>query len=344
MIMAESESFTGGLFSEEEPEANAFDALRVKVMAAGRVSAEDVLTLRRTIFPDGVVDRGEIDAVFQLAELAPGGDPAWPSFFFELVADHFLNQQEPVGYLAHEDVCHLKALITRDGHLASQLELAALIHLVEKAVETPRALCEFIALQIRARIAARETLHIDNADVSLIHRFLHASGADDSIGISRQEADFLFDLHDMTAGAENDHAWPELFVKAIAAHLTQHVGYKPLPREEALRLQRWADDTKASPGRFFQAMTGGGLKAILEAYLAPDAWQERNETFEAEATIARQVTDDEAAWLVERMGRNRYLDDVERLVLIYLRDHLDVDLPAPLAELILDEPQANAAE
>ncbi|MCP4104246.1 MAG: hypothetical protein GY749_01700 [Desulfobacteraceae bacterium] len=45
--------------------------------------------------------------------------------------------------------------------------------------------------------------------------------------ISRAEADFLFDLFEITSGKANDSGWDEVFVKAIASHVLendQHLG------------------------------------------------------------------------------------------------------------------------
>ncbi|MBV6656314.1 MAG: hypothetical protein KI785_00955 [Devosiaceae bacterium] len=315
----------------------------MSLAADGRMSAADVLALRRTVFPDGVVSRQELELLFALGERAPQGDPAWPHLFAEMCADFFLNEEEPEGYLSDEEFAYLKALVTRDGHTASSLELGALIDLVNKARIVSADMTAFIGDQIRSLISSRETPTIGEQDVALLQRYLYAAGGEVDIGISRAEADLLFDLHDATVDADNASAWRELFVKAIAAHLMQHVGYTPLERSEALRLTEWSKDTSRSTGGFFGSMVSGGLKAIIDAYTAPSAWQERNAQADTAMTVARAVTDDEAAWLVRRIGQNRQLDEAELALLVYMRDHLGADLPGPLAELVALAPARSAA-
>ena len=58
-----------------------------------------------------------------------------------------------------------------------------------------------------------------SADVEVIRRLIYGSGSQNGLGISRAEADFLFALDRVTAGADNHPAWRELFVKAITMHL-----------------------------------------------------------------------------------------------------------------------------
>lgn len=309
----------------------------------GHMSASDVLAFRRTVFPDGVVDRDEIELLFALGKSAPDGDPAWPELFAETCADYFLNEEEPEGYITDEEFTYLKGLVTRDGFTASALELNALIALKSRARQTPEAMSVFVAEQIKALIAAKATPSVDEQDTTLIRSFLYAAGGSGAVGISRSEADFLFDIHDLVLNGPNALAWDELFVKAIAAHLMQHVGYTPMPREEALRLTAWSKDSSRSTAGFMRSMLSGGLKAIVDAYTREDEWSTRNAAAEKGATTARRVSADEAAWLTARMGRNGQFDEAERALLLYMRDQLDANLPPLLKEMAEAAEQVQAA-
>src|SRR5690606_12951914 len=52
--------------------------------------------------------------------------------------------------------------------------------------------------------------------------------------VSREEAEALFDLHDLTANGANDADFDDLFFKAIAHYLIAHTGRSVPPRREAL--------------------------------------------------------------------------------------------------------------
>ncbi len=300
------------------------------------VSAADVLKLRREIYPDGVVSRGELFSVFELAARAPDGDPEWPVFSAEIAADYFLTEDEPRGYITPGEFTDIKALISRATR-PSNAHVELLVKLMESAVSTPAAMTDFVADEIRRLIAdgrdASARPRVDAERAGLMRRFLYAAGGAGATGISREEAELLFDVHDLVAGADNDPAWSDLFIKAIAAHLMQHVGYRPLPREDALRLEAWASDQSVKPARFFERMFAGGLAAMQEAYRPAPSWRTKNEENEIAAAIAERVTAREADWLADRIAKNGRVDDAERALIAYMRA-LNADLPPKLKALI----------
>jgi hypothetical protein len=305
------------------------------VGADGHVSADDVAFLRKNVFADGVVSRAELAALFALAEKAPQGDREWADYFAEAAADFFLREEEPHGYLTDEEFEHIEAFVTRDGAKASGIELGLLVSLMEKATATPPTMAEFAADQFRRMIAERKGgPRISRADADLLRRYLYAAAGDGSIAITKEEAELLFDLHEITYAAENDPSWSDLFIKGVAAHLMAHVGYRPLPREEALRLHEWVKDQTVDPTGFFGRMFSGGLAGIREAYgRKQSAAGRKNEDDAIAAAIAEQVTAQEADWLADRIGKNGKLDAIERALLAYMRD-LGADLPPRLSELV----------
>lgn len=304
------------------------------VGADGHVSADDVIFLRKQVFADGVVNRAELAALFALAEKAPQGDREWADYFAEAAADFFLREEEPHGYLTQSEFEHLETFITRDGKKASSIELQLLVTLMEKATATPPAMAEFAAEQFLRLIAERKGgPRISGSDADLLRRYLYASAGDGSIAITREEAELLFDLHELTYAADNDAAWADLFIKAIAAHLMAHVGYRPLPREEALRLHDWVKDQTIDPRGFFGRMVSGGLAGIREAYgRKPSLAGRKNADDAIAAAIAEQVNAQEADWLADRIGKNGKYDDIEKALLAFMRD-LGADLPPKLAAL-----------
>lgn len=310
--------------------ANTSSAL-ANVGANGYVTNDDVMFLRRNVFKDGIVSGGEVDAVFALAERAPKGDPAWPMFFEEAVADFYLREEEPHGYLTAEEFATLKARVTRDGRKASAIELRLLLKLLETATETPPAMSDFIADQLKAAIAARGSdASVTKEDTALISRFVFASGGAGNVAVTKKEAEFLFDISDATHGVGNDPAFTEFFVKAIANHLMAHIGYTPPSREEAVRRQAYFEDQSVNVGGFFKRMISGGLSGLKEEK-SPQAL--RNEQRERDAAFAEKVTPVEADWVADRIGRDGVLHASERALVAYMRE-LGAELPPKLKALI----------
>lgn len=307
-------------------------SMLVAVGADGYVSAEDVIFLRRNVFPDGVVSRAELDAIFALAERALDGDPEWPMFFEETVADFYLREEEPHGYLTAHEFDTLKARITRDGEEASEIELRMLIKLLETAVETPPQLHGFIADALRASIISEERGYgIDEYEAELVRRFIFAKGGSGNLAVTRAEAELLFDLNDATAHLGAHPAWTDFFVKGVANHLMAHFGYHAPSHDEARRTQQFMSDHSANAGGFLKRMLAGGLNGFKEEEKSLAA--RRNEARERDAAAAEVVTPLEADWLADRIGRNGELHESERALIDHIRD-LGAELPPALKTIV----------
>ncbi len=301
----------------------------------GYVSAEDVSFLRMNVFQDGVIDRDELARIFALGEIAPNGDREWAMFFAEAVGDFFLNEEEPRGYLTETEFDHLKRLVTRDGARASSLELGVLVRVMESAVSTPADMGGFVCDQIRRVIAEKPGgPSVSADDAALISRALYAAGGDGAVGISRNEAELLYDLHDMTVEADNDPAWIGLFMRAIAAYLMMHVGYAPIARKEAIRLHEWASDHSVNPTNFLsRGIRDFSFDVFTKMGKKNDWLADHNAKVDGGITDAEKITAYEADWLSERIGRNGVFDEAEKALLQHLKS-LDAQLPPNLAALV----------
>ena len=97
---------------------NTMLALIEKLAADGRVTAEEALNVRRAVFPDGAVSRGEAEALFALNERIGGDDPAWDACFVEAVSDHLMLSHDLQGHVTDEGAAWL------DARIKSQLPLS----------------------------------------------------------------------------------------------------------------------------------------------------------------------------------------------------------------------------
>jgi hypothetical protein len=298
----------------------------------GRVGAQDVLHLRRAVFADGLVSREEARALLCVDRAATEKSPEWTAFLVEAVSDYLVHQERPAGHVSEDNAAWLvDVLADHDGDdLATKLEV--LIGVLERATSTPASLsAHALAVVAQAVVEGDGRLScggeitpgvIGKPEVALMRRILYAFGGGEGIGISRAEAEVLFDLNDRTASAANDAEWSELFVKAIANFVMCASGYVPPCREEALRREAFLDSADVDVAGFFRRMASGGVKGIFAAYRR-DFGRETGfaalNTARAQASAEAEAIDaDEAAWLVDRITRDRAIHDNERALLTFI--------------------------
>jgi hypothetical protein len=299
----------------------------------GRIAPEDVSMLRQEVFADGVVTRGEAEALFALDASCSVKCAEWPQFFVEALSDYIVHQEHPAGYISEENASWLVRSISRDGMVDTVTELELLVAVLEKATSSPEALSSYAMQQVvhavtdgkgpLARGGELASGCISKAEVDLLRRILYAFGGDGNVGITRAEAEVLFTINDRTVEAQNDPSWSELFVKAVANFMMCSSGYEAPTRQVALRRESFFERADASLTDFFGKMVSGGMRGILEAY-APreivDDWETYNQKQEATARDAEIVDSGEAKWLVERIGRDQILHDNERALLNFIKE------------------------
>lgn len=298
-----------------------------------RISADDVSMLRRDVFRDGVVTRGEAEALFALDASASKKCPEWPVFLIEAVADFIVHQEKPAGYISAQNAEWLVAMVSRDGMVDSVTELELLVSVLEKAKSSPESLVAYALEQVRlavvdgkgplARGGSLEPGMVNKAEVDLVRRILYAFGGEGNIAISKSEAEVLFAINDASDEAKNDPSWNELFVKAMANFVMCASGYEAPTREEALRREAFLDKAEVGLGGFFTRMVSGGVRAILDAYRMPQDidvdWEARNRAQEALARKAEAVEAGEAQWLAAQIGRDGALRENEKALLAFIK-------------------------
>ncbi|RJT30345.1 hypothetical protein D3227_30345 [Mesorhizobium waimense] len=312
-----------------------------------RITAEDVMMLRREVFGDGVVSRGEAEALFALDATARDKCQEWPEFFVEAITDYIVHQEKPAGYISEDNADWLVRTISRDGMVDSRTELELLVHVLEKAKSSPSRLCAYALEQVaHAVIDGKGPLMlgghlvpglIAKAEVDLLRRILYAYGGDGNIAITRAEAEVLFKINERTAATSNDPSWNDLFIKAITNFVMCSAGYEAPTREVALRRDAFFDQADPEIGSFFGRMVSGGLASIMEAYRSPDGieaeWEAKNRAAEALARRAETIDAGEAKWLAERIGADRPLLDNERALLTLIK-HASPEIHPALKPLL----------
>lgn len=293
--------------------------------AGAILSPEDVLALRRAVWPDGVVARGEAEAIFELHRHARGAGPEWGDFFIEAIADHVLNGTEPRSYVDAETAAWLTGQIARTGEAIGPIELELVVRILEKALNAPAtlkawALAEVERCVLHGKGATRRDGDVrpgivDEAEVGLMRRIVFAAGGDGALVVSREEAEMLWRIKDSTLGAANAPGWKILFVQAVGNHLMAWSGYRPLERDEAVRLETFMNDHRSSVLGFLSRMRGSpDFEGARQNFGAGDSAERHRAAVDA----AEAVTPSENAWLEAGIARDGKRDECEEALLRFL--------------------------
>ena len=299
----------------------------------GRITADDVQLLRGEVFRDGIVTRAEAESLFALHASCLDQCAAWSGFFVEAVTDYIVDQEKPRGYISDENADWLIRAISRDGAVDTAAEMELLVAVLEKAKSSPERLSAYALEQVALAVIDGDGPLagsrpagpgvVDKEEVDLLRRVLYAFGGDGNIAITRAEAEIMFRINDSTDEAKNHPSWNELFVKAVANFVLSSSGYEPPSRTEALRRDAFFDNADANIGGFFARMVSGGVAGILEAYAKPAdleaVFEERNRASDVQMHRASTVSDEEARWIADRIGRDHVIRENERALLSFIR-------------------------
>lgn len=317
-----------------------------EILTTGRITAEDVLALRQKVYGKPIVTEEDAELLFRLNdEISEDADPEWPIFFVEAMTDYLVNQAVPRGYVSEENAEWLISRIAHSGRVEIATELKLLVRILDRAKSNPVRLVRFALDEVKRAVLSGEgcmgrgrTLTpgvIAEAEVELIRRILYAFGGDGNVAITRSEAEVLFDINDATIEAENDPAWSDLFVKAIANFLLVGSGYRPPTREEALRRDAWLNSPAEGVRSFMRRMLVDGLINRISAYTSPGS----GDVAGFALIVDKPVSEPDLAWVVERIGRDGVLHENEQALIDFLkrqRPQLHPELARLLSRLDAD--------
>jgi len=306
--------------------------LVTRLSATRRITAEDVLALRRLVFGEVQVTPAEIEALVQLDAAVDEIAPEWSAMFAEAIADYLVRQQHPCGYVDEAGADWLMTAFTRDGRMRVSTELEALIKVLETAESAPPRLAAFALERVReavvhdGRVTARE--------VERVRRVLYAFAGQGVAGITREEAEALFDINDAVRGRDNDPAWTELFVKAVASSLLLASTYAAPTRQQALDTEAWLHRRGDLIDGLPRILGPVDFKAAFGPSEIDQAWAARDARVEAEMGAAAALTTDESSWVMARLGRDGVRDAAEQALLDFLQAEASSPVPAssPWAE------------
>jgi hypothetical protein len=301
-------------------------------LADGAISDEAILALRRQIWPDGVVDAAEVDAILDINEQVRVPGKAWIAFFVEAVTEFLINTSHPRGYLSEAQADWLILRMDRDGRLDSPAKLELLVHLLERFDATPERMRAYILIQIeRAAVfgagptrdpaQAPVVGRITAEECALIRRVIFAPGSSGAALVSADEAEMLFRIKDATLDGDNAPEWTTLFVQGVANYLQGWQGLAmPTAEQENAHEQFLAARTggisgflgrmvRTSPNGLMSAVRGGGF-----GRRAPT----RDIVAEERADFA--ITPNERRWLDAHVAADGQVDPLEAALIAFLQE------------------------
>jgi hypothetical protein len=304
-----------------------------RVEATGLITIEDTRAVRRCVYGGAGPSEDMLAMLFRLEEAASWTDLSWDELLCEAAVDCLLRQAEPHDEIDRAKSDWLVERISTDGRVRTARELEALVRVLEEATSVPTALAVFALRQVRVAVvdgegplaADPETRRglVNHGEAELLRRILTAAGGRDRTGISRAEAEVIFDIHDASAGADNDPAWNELFLKAVTNCIMAASGYAAPPRAVALAAEEEGAAAAVDLGDLVAELCAGSLRAIIEAY-------DHGRPAAAPAAGA-----DDAEWLAQRIARGGAMGESEKALIRFIRDEAPRVHPA-LLELVAE--------
>jgi hypothetical protein len=324
-----------------------------EIKARGSIRDADVLRLRRNYYDDGRITAEEADIIFALNDACPVQDPAWADCFVETITDYIVDQAQPEGYLTATNAAWLIERVSKDGHIETKTELELLVRVLDKARWAPQSLVRFALDQVKEAViegtgplrAGRRLAAgiISEDEVDLLRRILYSFGSDGNLAITQPEAEVLLDIDEATAGSDNHPSWRDLYVKAIACCVMAASGYASPPREIALARDAWLDRRGDLSIDVVLPGMAAGIGSLFGRYKAQSDEEraiQRLTQQKIEIVTHEAVTEAEAAWLAERIGRDGKMTPNERALLMFLK----AESPSihPLLRELVDKAAAAA--
>lgn len=305
-----------------------FRALAEQAAADGAISAEEILSLRRAGWGDGAISPEEAEAIFLVNDSLEDPSVEWAEFFVEALCEFVVNGVEPKGYVSQSQADWLTARVNHNGSLQSMTELELLVKVIEKALNVPQSLKDFVIAQVEQAVLTGEGPtrggHLERGNVNtveaqILRRAIFAQAGDRPAAVSRGEAEMLFRLKDATLSANNAPEWKRLFVQGVGSYLSGYTSYTPLEAPRAAELERFMDANTPSLLRFAGRMAKADVETgAVQTFRALFGRKGLDKAPEVAAAAA--VTVEENTWLQGQIDANNVVDEYDEALLAFLAE------------------------
>lgn len=299
-----------------------FIAVAQAAVADGRITAEELLSLRREGWGDGIITRAEAEALFAVNNALNERTPEWCDFFVEAIGEFVLNGTPPRLQCSLEEAEWLIGQIDHDGVVESMVELETMVRILERAENTPDRLKNYVLDVVEREVltgtgptrcgGALAATHISAAECRIIRRVIFASGGHGPAAVTRWDAELLFRLKDATLAEENAAEWDDLFIDGVANFLKGFVlPNAQVSHERKRELEAFVADSSVNVGRFMGRVAKEAPQVMNHFGRVFGKKQAAGTDFEALAAAGEVVTDYESEWLEKMVAADGEVDELE---------------------------------
>ena len=295
-------------------------AMMASVEKLGEVSEAEALRIVNETYKDGIVSRGEAEALFRMNDVLKSTDIEWASRFQEALKDFLLTREAPEGWVTDEEADWLLAQIKLDGDKPGLDEIDLLLTVLRHASGVPEALAVFTLEAISDRIIADGVANLNMVD--RMRQALFAGAGQGGLWVTQQEAAILFKTNDAICEARNASTWNDMFARAVGNHLMARAHPEPQTVKDALAREAWLKDTNVNPGRIFAGIgasivSGSWFKALTGS--EKKAAKARQAAADAALREAERVDEAENTWLLASLGQDDKISPAERALIEFLK-------------------------
>ncbi|MFM5955462.1 MAG: hypothetical protein ACKOPE_14330 [Novosphingobium sp.] len=306
-----------------------FGNLTTRIAGDGRITAEEILELRRMGWADGKMDPNEAESLFAANDACEAPTSEWCDFFVDALTSFVVFTVEPRGYVDEEMAGELIERIDRDGRVGTMAELELLVHVIEVSTSAPTKLRAYALKQLEDAVISGDgptrngvlsPEGINPTEVILLRRLIFGTGSERPAGVSRSEAEALFRIKDATLFEVNAPEWQDLFVKGVAQFLLGFGGDDPLDETRAAELEAFMAREGAGIGGFIRRTVSSrpdieGFGSLLKIggdeaeYLGDHA---------DKTDAAAKFSSSEQSWLHDMLEADEELDEMEKALIAFI--------------------------
>ncbi|MBL0375087.1 hypothetical protein JJB09_24030 [Rhizobium sp. KVB221] len=196
------------------------------VAGKNRLSADDVLLLRRHMFPMGLLTTGDAELLWTIHCASVERSCEWEAWFVEQMAEFVVVRCHPQYALDDHNAGWLLGNFASDDAISDSVALEVCLHAMELAADVPDMLSALILDQLRlvfaggkgayAKGRAAKRAGIASCDIDFIYRILRGSVHKGKMLLSQREIAVLDAIDVLVQNEINHPAWADL-MRSIAA-------------------------------------------------------------------------------------------------------------------------------
>nr|CAD6415673.1 hypothetical protein REQ54_01472 [Rhizobium sp. Q54] len=246
------------------------------IAGKGRITPDDVLHLRRQLWPDGLGSRQEVAMALALHDCCPVSCPEWTGYLIESVTAYVVWHESRSGEVSGSTAGWLLEWLADAGAIRTSAGLDILLHVLDVATSVPNFLSTTALNQLRLALlpeprgayAGRRSgaAGITKQDLAFLWRVLRSAVDRGHLNLSRAERLILKEIDRLGAPAEHHPGWREMMsltemvaqdrsLSTAACRLSRGAEGAALPRDRARNPQAaaMAPDRDLEPSLFASA-------------------------------------------------------------------------------------------